>query len=415
MIEYTLFTLANGLRVVHHQDCTTGRVALNILYNVGARDESPEMTGLAHLFEHLMFGGSVNIPEFDYALEMAGGSNNAWTSNDFTNFYDVIPAENVETAFWAESDRMLSLAFSEESLQVQRDVVMEEFKQVCLNKPYGDMGHHLRSLIYKKHPYRFPTIGKELSHIERVTMDDVKQFFYSHYAPNNAVLAVTGNITLERTKELAEKWFGSVPAREIVGRDYESEPEQTQARRLEVASEVPQTRIVIAFPMMSSTDPDYRVADLITDILASGNSSRFYRRLVMGTELFTIADASVSDSDEPGYLIVNASLRGHGEEAIAEAERAIWQQLEEIATETVQEYELERAINRFETKNVFSRLNYLSKASQLAKAVMQGREINNTVSDYKQVTVEDIKRVASEIFQRKRSNTLIYGPVSEKE
>lgn len=410
MIDYTQFTLDNGLRVVHHEDCTTGRVALNVLYNVGARDESPEMTGLAHLFEHLMFGGSINVPEFDYALEMAGGNNNAWTSNDFTNFYDVVPAENVETAFWAESDRMLSLAFSEESLQVQRDVVMEEFKQVCLNKPYGDIGHHLRGLVYKKHPYRFPTIGKELSHIERVTMDDVKAFFHSHYAPNNAVLAVAGNISLERTKELAEKWFGDIPAREIAPRSYDVEPEQTEARRLVINADVPQTRLVIAFPMQSASHPDCRVADLLTDILASGNSSRFYRRLVMGTDLFTIADASIMGSEEPGYLMVHACLRENGQEAIEAAEKAIWAQLEDVATNLVQEQELERALNRFETKNVFSCLNYVAKAEQLAKAVMQGRDINSTIADYRRVTIDDIKRVAKDIFQRHRSNTLIYQP-----
>lgn len=413
MIEYTLFTLANGLRVVHHEDCTAGRVALNVLYNVGARDESPDMTGLAHLFEHLMFGGSVNVPEFDYALEMAGGSNNAWTSNDFTNFYDVVPAENVETAFWAESDRMLSLAFSEESLKVQRDVVMEEFKQVCLNKPYGDMGHHLRGLIFKKHPYRFPTIGKELSHIERVTMDDVKRFFYSHYAPNNAVLSVAGNISFERTKALVEKWFGDVPARDIAPRSYEKEPEQTEARRLEVRADVPQTRLVIAFPMVGTSHPDYRVADLITDILASGNSSRFYRRLVMGTDMFTMADASICGSDEPGYLMVHACLRGSGADAINAAEAAIWHQLEEIVSEPVQEYELERALNRFETNKVFSQLNYVAKAEHLAKAVMQGRDINNTVAEYRQVTVADINRVAADIIRRQCSNTLIYGPITD--
>lgn len=410
MIAYTQFTLDNGLRVVHHEDCTTGRVALNVLYNVGARDESPEMTGLAHLFEHLMFGGSINVPEFDYALEMAGGNNNAWTSNDFTNFYDVVPAENVETAFWAESDRMLSLAFSEESLQVQRDVVMEEFKQVCLNKPYGDIGHHLRGLVYKKHPYRFPTIGKELSHIERVTMDDVKAFFHSHYAPNNAVFAVAGNISLERTKELAEKWFGDIPAREIAPRSYDVEPEQTKARRLVINADVPQTRLVIAFPMQSASHPDCRVADLLTDILASGNSSRFYRRLVMGTDLFTIADASIMGSEEPGYLMVHACLRENGQEAIEAAEKAIWAQLEDVATNLVQEQELERALNRFETKNVFSCLNYVAKAEQLAKAVMQGRDINSTIADYRRVTIDDIKRVAKDIFQRHRSNTLIYQP-----
>lgn len=414
MIDYTLFELENGLRVVHHRDDTTGSVALNLLYNVGARDESPDLTGMAHLFEHLMFGGSVNVPDYDYSLEMAGGTNNAWTSNDFTNFYDTVPAGNEETAFWAESDRMLSLAFSEKSLEVQRGVVMEEFKQVCLNKPYGDMGHHLRSLIYTSHPYRYPTIGRELSHIERVTMADVKDFFYSHYAPNNAVLAVTGNITLERTRELAEKWFGPIPRRELKPRTYAPEPVQTAPRRKVVEADVPQTRLVIAFPMAAATHPDYRVADLLTDILASGNSSRFYRELVMGTDLFTAADASVAGTDEPGFLMVHACLRGSGDDrSVAEAEKALWAQLDRIAAGGCTDEELERALNRFETNAAFSQLSYLAKARELAKCVMQGVEINNIVADYRRITPDDIRRVASDLLRRERSNTLVYRSRSE--
>lgn len=409
MIGYSLFTLANGLRVVHHYDAASSHVALNIIYNVGSRDESPELTGMAHLFEHLMFGGSVNVSDFDSALEMAGGSNNAWTSNDFTNFYDVMPAENVETAFWAESDRMLGLAFSADSLEVQRSVVMEEFKQVCLNKPYGDMGHLLRGLIYKSHPYRFPTIGKELSHIERVTMDDVRQFFYTHYAPNNAVLAVAGPISLERTRELAEKWFGPVPRRETGRRSYAPEPEQKESRRLEVTADVPQTRLVIAFPMDGATHPDYPAADLITDILASGNSSRFYRRLLMGTDLFTSVDASVCGSDEPGYLMVHAALRHNGTDAVGRAEEAIRRQLDEIAAHPVEDLELQRALNRFETNNAFSQLTCPAKAQALAKSVMQGIDVNEVVPTYRRTTAEDIRRVAARLFRPERSNTLVYG------
>lgn len=252
----TRFTLPNGLRVVHEQDSATAMVALDVLYNVGARDEHPDHTGMAHLFEHLMFGGSVNIADFDGAIEQAGGRNNAWTNQDYTNFYDIVPAQNAETAFWLESDRMLSLAFSDKALEVQRNVVMEEFKQVCLNQPYGDLGHHMSALAYKVHPYRTPVIGKELGHIESVTQEQVREFFRTHYAPNNAVLAVTGNITLDETRRLAEKWFGPIPRRMVAPRRYAPEPEQTEARRMVVTGNVPQTLVVISYPMPSCANPD---------------------------------------------------------------------------------------------------------------------------------------------------------------
>lgn len=415
MVDYSTFTLDNGLRVVHHRDDTTSHVAVDVLYNVGARDESPDLTGMAHLFEHLMFGGSVNIPDYDYALEMAGGANNAWTSNDFTNFYDVLPAENVETAFWAESDRMLQLSFAPQSLRVQRSVVIEEFKQVCLNKPYGDMGHHLRGMVYKMHPYRYPTIGKELSHIERVTMADVRDFFYSHYAPNNAVLSVAGPVSQEHTRELAEKWFGPIPSRMIAPRLYAREPEQTEARRLEIRADVPQTRIVIAVRMDGYDHPDYRVADLITDVLASGHSARFNRELVMGTDLFTSADASISGSEEPGFLMMSGSLRSNDDAAVAAAEQALLQQAERMASDPVSEYELERALNRFESNATFARLSYLAKAQELAKAVMHGEDLNAMIPAYRSVTVADILRVSRRLFAPHRMNTLIYRPAAAPE
>ncbi|MEF2643744.1 MAG: pitrilysin family protein [Paramuribaculum sp.] len=408
MIEYSLHTLENGLRVVHHRDDSTSHIALNILYNVGARDESPRLTGMAHLFEHLMFGGSVNVPDYDYALEMAGGASNAWTSNDFTNFYDIVPAENIATAFWTESDRMLRLAFTPQSLQVQRNVVMEEFKQTCLNKPYGDIGHLLRGLIYTTHPYSYPTIGRELSHIERVTMDDVKRFFFSHYAPNNAVLAVAGRISAERTFKLADKWFGPIPRRDIAPRTYSAEPEQTAPRRLEVVRDVPQTRIIIAARMDAYSHPDYRVADLITDILASGHSARFNRELVMGTDLFTAADASVSGNEEEGFIMLSGSLRSNDEATVAAGEQALLAQMRRIATEPVSDHELNRTLNRFESNAVFARLSYVAKARELAKAVMNGEDINNIISAYRSITAADISRVAARLFSPQRLCTLIY-------
>ena len=226
--------LDNGLRLVHHEDTGTQMVAMNIVYDVGARDEHPDHTGFAHLFEHLMFGGSVHIPDYDTPLQHAGGENNAWTNNDITNYYLTVPAANAETGFWLESDRMLALAFSPRSLEVQRGVVMEEFKQRCLNLPYGDVGHLIRPLAYQVHPYRWPTIGKELSHIAQATLDEVEEFFYRHYAPNNAVLAVTGHISWDETRRLAEKWFGPIPRREVPLRCLPQEPIQTEERRLTV-------------------------------------------------------------------------------------------------------------------------------------------------------------------------------------
>lgn len=327
MIDFNRFTLSNGLRVIHNYDPTTAMVAVNVLYNVGSRDEDPSMTGLAHLFEHLMFGGSVNIPDFDAEIERAGGMNNAWTSNDFTNFYDVAPARNFETLLWLESDRMLGLAFSEKSLEVQRNVVIEEFKQTHLNRPYGDLFHKLRSLVYHTHPYSIPTIGKEPAHIEKVTRDDVRDFFYSHYAPNNAVLAISGNVTPDQVRRGVERWFDSIPRRDIKPRTYQPEPLPEAPRELEVRGHVPQTCVVVAYPMPGYGQPGYIECDLITDILASGRSSRFYRRLLLGGDLFTSADASIIGSEEPGMLMLKGYLEDPSE---ATARKAVERLMSEI-------------------------------------------------------------------------------------
>ncbi|MBQ7852313.1 MAG: insulinase family protein [Muribaculaceae bacterium] len=408
-MELNHFTLSNGLRVVHNHDSATAMVALNILYNVGARDENENLTGLAHLFEHLMFGGSINIPDFDQAMEQAGGWNNAWTSNDFTNFYDVLPAQNAETAFWLESDRMLSLAFSDKALEVQRSVVIEEFKEVCLNKPYGDMAHHLRDLVYTSHPYRFPTIGKEISHIEKVTQDDVIKFFHSHYAPNNAVLAISGNISLEETKRLAEKWFGDIPQREITPRTYTPEPTQTAPRRKIVTADVPQAVLIKAYHMPGHGHKDYIPCDIITDLLASGRSARFYRNLLMGTDLFTEIDASITGSDEPGYLMLSARLRENSDSAIQQAEETIENEIQKLWNNTITEYELTRTINRFESNNTFSTIGFLPKAQAMAMGEMQGEDINQITSKYRAVTIEQIQQVAEQVLSPNNCSTLVYN------
>lgn len=410
MIEYNTFTLSNGLRVVHNYDGATAMVALNVMYNVGARDESPEMTGMAHLFEHLMFGGSVNVPDFDGAIENAGGMNNAWTSNDYTNFYDIVPAQNVETAFWVESDRMLSLAFSDKALEVQRNVVIEEFKQTCLNRPYGDMSHYLRAMVYKHHPYRYPVIGKEISHIEKVTQDDVKEFFYSHYAPNNAVLSVSGNVSFDETCRLAEKWFGSIPVRDIAPRNYPQEPEQVEARREEVNGNVPQLAMVKAFRMPGYGQPNYIECDIITDLLASGRSSRFYRNLLMTTGAFTEIDASIIGSDEPGFMMLNCKLTENDDASINKAESLIMNEVQRLVDGEVSDYELTRTINRFESNFMFSSMGFMAKAQSLANYVMHNEDVNDVVNRYRKVTIDDIARVASEIFVPEKSSTLIYRP-----
>ncbi len=410
MIEYSTFELPNGLRVVHHYAGHTPMTAFNLLYNVGSRDESPGLTGMAHLFEHLMFGGSLNIPRFDTAIETAGGWNNAWTSNDFTNFYDVLPTVNAETAFWLESDRMLSLAFTPESLEVQRSVVIEEFKQTCLNQPYGTLMHRLRELLYTTHPYRWPTIGMEIAHIERVTMADVKEFFYSHYAPNNAVLAVTGSLTLDRTRELAEKWFGPVDRREVKPRTYAPEAPMTHDRRLIVRDNVPSALLVKAFPMPGYGQPGYVECDLISDLLSNGRSARFTQNLVLKHPVFTSAEASIAGSEEPGFLMFVAMLSQADEESVALAGRLMTDEALRLCNPgDVSDYELRRAVTRSESGTVYRQLSYVTKARDLAAAVMHGEDINSLYDAYRAVTPADIAATAARILTG-HSVTLAYLP-----
>lgn len=410
MIELNRFALPNGLRVVHNYDASTAMVAVNVVYNVGARDESAELTGMAHLFEHLMFGGSVNIPDFDGAIERAGGMNNAWTSNDYTSFYDVLPAHNAETAFWLESDRMLSLAFTPESLEVQRAVVIEEFKQQCLNRPYGDAGHHLRALMYKTHPYRWPVIGLDPSHIERVSMDDVKSFFNTHYAPNNAVMVVCGNIPFARVRELSEKWFGDIPRRIIAPREYAPEALSDSARKGVVRGDVPQAMVTVAYPMPGCRDDGYIACDTLSDILASGRSSRLYRRLLMGTDIFTSIDASIAGSEEPGFIMVNGRLKDCDSGTVEKALALIGDELRDLARGPVAQSELDRALNRFEANFSFSNVHFLSRAQAIASYEIRDEDINDVVRLYRGLTPAALRQTASEIFNPERSSTLVYLP-----
>lgn len=398
----------NGLRLVHNEDTSTQMVALNIVYDVGARDEHPEHTGFAHLFEHLMFGGSVHIPDYGAPLQLAGGENNAWTNNDITNYYLTVPKSNVEIGFWLESDRMLELAFSEQSLEVQRAVVMEEFKQRCLNQPYGDVGHLLRPLAYQTHPYRWPTIGKDLSHIANATLDEVKEFFFRFYAPNNAVLAVTGNISWEETIRLTEKWFAPIPRRNVPVRQLPQEVVQTAERRQTVERNVPLDALFMAYHMCSREDADYYAFDILSDILSNGRSSRLTRRLVQEQKFFSSLDAYISGTRDAGLLHISG--KPSAGVSLEQAEAAVRKELEELKSGFVGEQELEKVKNKFESTQIFGNINYLNVATNLAwfELTGQAEDIDREVDNYRSVTAEQLHRVAQQTFRDENGIVLYY-------
>lgn len=408
MIEINRYTLANGLRVIHHADPTTQMVALNLLYDVGARDEHPEHTGFAHLFEHLMFGGSVNVPDYDEPVQNAGGENNAWTNNDMTNYYLTLPRQNIETGFWLESDRMLSLEFSPRSLEVQRQVVIEEFKQRNLNQPYGDAGHLLRQLAYRVHPYQWPTIGKEISHIAQATLEEVKDFFFTFYAPNNAILTVTGAISFEDTVALAEKWFGPIPRRNVPARNLPTEPEQTEERRLTVERNVPVDALFMAFPMCDRQHPDYYVYDMLSDILSSGRSCRLVQHLVQERQVFSSIDAYIAGSLDQGlFHLTGKPAPGISLEA---AETALWEELNQLKEIPFEKEELEKVKNRYESEQIFNNLNYLNVATNLAYFELIGKaeDLNEEVGKYRAVTADRLQEVARRTFVPEKASVLYY-------
>jgi zinc protease len=408
MVKFNRFTLNNGLRVIVHEDHTTPMAVLNILYDVGARDEDPDKTGFAHLFEHLMFGGSVNIPDYDQPLQRVGGENNAFTSNDITNYYITLPTANIETAFWLESDRMLSLAFSKKSLEVQRNVVIEEFKQRYLNQPYGDVWLRLRPMVYKKHPYQWATIGKEIKHIEDAKIEDVKDFFKKHYNPQNAIMVVGGDVKIDEVKQLAEKWFGPIPAGEKYHRNLPQELEQHDARRETVVAKVPLNDVYIAFQMGARLDDSYYAAELISDILSRGNSSRLYRNLVKEKQLFSEIHAYMTGSLDKGMFVFEGKPLENV--SIETAEAAIWEELERIKTETIPADELTKVKNKVESTTIFSEMSLLDKAMNLASFELLGDAdlLNHETEKYLAVTAEYIKELANKLFTKDNSSTLIY-------
>lgn len=414
MIEFKKYTLANGLRLIVHRDESTPIVAVNTLYDVGARDEDPNKSGFAHLFEHLMFGGSLNIPNFDNPLQRVGGNNNAFTNNDYTNYYITIPKENLETAFWLESDRMLSLAFTPESLEVQRKVVIEEFKQRYLNQPYGDAWLHLRPMAYKSHPYQWATIGKSIEHIEDATLDDVKGFFKSHYHPENAVLVVAGNVNPDAIHQQVEKWYGDIPSGNKTKRDLPQESGLTGYECETLIRPVPQNALYMAWAMPDRFAPDYYAADLITDMFSQGKSSRFYQNIVSKGGVFTSLSGYILGSLDRGLLMVSGMVDSAA--SFETARETVLSEIEKLIDEGPTERELEKVKNKLETRYLISESNVLSKAMSLAYYELLGDAdmVNQEMDKYRAVTREDIMRVASGIFQNDGLKELRYQKIEKQ-
>jgi len=408
MIEFVKYKLDNGLVLIVHSDYSTPIAAVNLLYRVGSRNEDPNRTGFAHLFEHLMFGGSANIPVFDEPLEKVGGENNAFTTNDLTNYYITVPVENIETAFWLESDRMLSLAFSQKSLDVQKSVVIEEFNQRYLNQPYGDVWLHLRPLAYKVHPYRWPTIGISPEHIRSASLKDVKHFFFSHYAPNNAILAIAGPVDPAEMLRLVEKWFGPIEPRKLADQVIPREPQQVEPRELLIERDVPFNAIYKAYHMCNRTHPDYPATDLLSDLLSNGKSSRLYQHLVKEKQIFSSVNAYITGDIDEGLFVITGQL--YSTTSFEVAENALDAELEALKSDAVDSYELEKVKNKFEANFLFEQENVLNNAMNLAYYQMLGDAnlLNCELERYTSVTPNDIKRVANTIFTKSNCSTLYY-------
>ena len=408
MIEFQSKFLDNGLQVIVHEDFKSNIVAVNVAYLVGSRDEDPEHTGFAHLFEHLMFGGSKNIPSYDTPLQKVGGENNAYTTPDLTNYYLTVPSDNVETGLWLESDRMLSLSFDPKVLEVQRKVVIEEFNQRYLNQPYGDVWHNIRSLAYKKHSYQWPTIGKEISHIADATMDQVKDFFYKYYVPNNAILVIAGNIKADEAFLLADKWFGPIPEGKSIHRNIPEEPEQKTKRTLELYKPVPANAYYKVFHMPERASNKYHAVDLVSDILGRGKSSRLYSQLVEREKMFSEINAYVTGSIDPGLLTISGKLlNGVGYE---EAEGIINSIIDDLTNNSIEDRDLEKVKNQAISSITFSEVQILQRAMNLAYFALLGdaNMVNLEEDKIKSVTKDDIVENAKRILKEENSSTLYY-------
>ena len=408
MIHFERFLLDNGLRVLVHEDHDTPMAVVNVMYDVGARDEHPDRTGFAHLFEHLMFGGSKNIPDYDEPMQRAGGENNAYTTNDLTNYYAQLPAKNIETAFWLESDRMLELAFTKKSLNVQRKVVCEEFKEHYLNKPYGDIWHRMRNMCYQVHPYRWMTIGQELSHVEKASMDEVQSFFYKHYRPMNAILVVAGAVKTDEVKQLANKWFGGIPSGEKYIRQLPTEPLQKAPRHTDVHANVPANALIMAWHMDARLEPGYYAADLITEILGGGNSARLYQALVKEQKIFSALEVHHFGSSDKGLLALESRLVDGVNHQ--EARAALEAELNKLLSGGIPAEELEKVKNKTESMIVFEDMSLTNRAASLAHyELLEDATLMNTELDrYRRVTVDDIVSTGKNIFRNENSNSMFY-------
>lgn len=408
MISYQQFTLSNGLQVIVHEDASTTLAVMDVIYDVGSRDEDPERTGFAHLFEHLMFGGSVNIPNYDSPLQSVGGENNAFTTPDLTNYYISLPYQNLETAFWLESDRMLSLAFNPQSLEVQRKVVIEEFKQRYLNQPYGDVWLKFRPLIYQQHPYRWATIGKEIKHIEEATLEDVKAFFQKHYVPSNAILVVAGKVDFEEVKTMAEKWFGPIPAGVKPVRNLPVEPVQDEDRRMEIKADVPSNRIYIAYPIVGRYAPGYHAIDLLSDLLGRNESSYLYNALVQNQRIFDSLHASLTGSMDPGLLVVSGQVCEGVD--VADAEKLLLDAIQDFVKTGIDAEGLQRVKNQAEASLVFGEVEVLNRAMNLAMAANAGNVdfVNTEAAHIAAVELKEIQDWANKLFVQGKKNTLLY-------
>ncbi|MDR1227301.1 MAG: insulinase family protein [Prevotellaceae bacterium] len=413
MINFEKQTLANGLTVIVHQDNSTPMATVNMLYKVGSRNEQPDKTGFAHLFEHLMFGGSVNAPSYDQHVQMAGGECNAFTTADFTNYYVTLPSQNIETALWLESDRLLNPLLNEKILNVQRNVVVEEFNQRYLNQPYGDVQLLLKPLAYKVHPYQWNTIGKSIDHIATATLSDVQAFFKKFYTPGNAILVLAGNIEPQNVFTLAKKWFEDIPGGEEVTDNIPVEPKQTESRTQSVERNVPASAIYKAYHMPARMEPGYHACDLTTDILSNGKSSRLYRKLVQEQALFSNVNAYISGDIDAGLIVATGHLLPHVN--MPQAEAALQQELSLICSEKVSDYELEKVKNKVESMHVFSETAVMQKAVALACAQMLGNInlVNSDIESYRKVTAEEMQQVSESIFKKENCSTLYYNALQK--
>lgn len=415
MISFQRFTLSNGLRVLIHEDPTTPLAVVNILYDVGSRDETPDKTGFAHLFEHLMFGGSANVPHYDKVIHHAGGECNAFTSPDITNYYVQLPAANIETALWLESDRMMQLNFDPVSLNVQKSVVVEEFKETSLNQPYGDVWHKLRDLSYKRHPYRWPVIGLIPEHIEQAGLDDVEAFFYRFYRPNNAILCVAGGIEAQTILPLIEKWFGDIPAGVPNNRNLPKELLQTEKRTLHVNADVPLDALYMSFHVCNRTHPDFPATDVVNDLLSTGSSARLYRALVKEQQLCNSISTHCYGEFDEGALIIEAKLNKGI--TFEQTEAAIWNELETLINQPVPSEELQKVVNRVESSIIFSETNLWMKAFTLAfyEVLGDANGINQEIEKYDKITAGEVQRLSRQIFTPQNCSVLYYHALQQQE